>query len=238
MTSRKSPAVYATYNDQPNVVLPNDFWGQVRRSVRGTPVDEAQIRLIVDAVVAGLALEPNDLLLDLCCGNGALSECFFERCLGGLGVDFAENQIAIARANFERPPERCYVVDDVVDFVATSGDTTRFTKVLCYGSFAYLPADDARALLTHVRTRYPNARRIYVGNVPDRALVRKFFDANAYVPGIEDEHDSTIGRWYDENEFRALASASGWQPAFHRMPPDFYSAAYRYDVILTRDGEA
>jgi SAM-dependent methyltransferase len=233
VASKKSPAVYAAYNDQPNAVAPNDFWGQVRRSVRGKAVDENQIRMIVDAVLAGLALEPDDVVLDLCCGNGALADRVFARCRGGLGVDFAENQIAVAHKNFERPPDRQYVVGDVVDFAASTKDTARFTKALCYGSYAYLPPDDAGALLGHVRRRFPNVKRFFIGNLPDKASIRMFFDAADYVPGMEAEHDSPIGMWRSEDDVRALADATGWQAAFHRMPPEFFNGWYRYDVTLT-----
>jgi SAM-dependent methyltransferase len=228
----KAPGVYAVYNDRPSEVAPDDYWGQVRRSVHGKPVDDDQIRLIVDAVREGLALTPNDVLLDLCCGNGALVDRIFEYCSGGLGVDFAENQIAVARTNFERPPQRRFIVDDVVGFVTASGEADRFTKALCYGSFAYIPADDAATLLRQLRQRFRNVERVFIGNLPDKASAVSFFGAE-YVAGIEDDHDSAIGLWRSEDEFRALAAATGWHVAFHRMPAEYYSARYRYDAVLT-----
>jgi hypothetical protein len=46
----------------------------VRRTVGGKPVDEEQIGLIVGAIRQALACRPADVVLDLACGDGALSE--------------------------------------------------------------------------------------------------------------------------------------------------------------------
>jgi SAM-dependent methyltransferase len=230
VTSEKNRALF---NEYAKAAAPDDFWMQVRRTVRGEPVDEAQIEIIVAALVDGLALARDDIVLDLCCGNGALTDRIFERCRGGLGVDFAENLIDVARANFERLPDRIYTVGDVVDFAAASDDTVRFTKAMCYGSFPYLSDDAARSLLTTVRRRYPGIARFAIGNLPDKLQLHAFYDPDKYVPGIESDHESPIGIWRSEDEFRALAAATGWQAAFHHMPAEFYAARYRYDVVLT-----
>ena len=74
------------YKHHPKTCDPEDFWGQVMRTVEGKAVDQAQIDMIVATVVRELELSGDDLLLDLCCGNGALTTHFFSRCRGGLGV--------------------------------------------------------------------------------------------------------------------------------------------------------
>ncbi len=63
----------------------DDFWGQVRRTVHGRHATEAQVGMIVGAAADLLALEVGDRLLDLGCGNGALSRPLFDRCAGGVG---------------------------------------------------------------------------------------------------------------------------------------------------------
>jgi hypothetical protein len=40
--------------------------------------------MIVDAIGLGLDIGPHDVLLDLCCGNGAITDPVFARCRGGL----------------------------------------------------------------------------------------------------------------------------------------------------------
>ena len=75
------------YKDYPKTVPEEDFWGQVRRTVNGKPVPEEQIKMIVDAILAGLALRPEDNCLDIACGNGYLSSYLFPHCQSLFGVD-------------------------------------------------------------------------------------------------------------------------------------------------------
>ena len=211
---------------------PKDFWGQVGRSIRGKSVDETQITLLVDAVVNGLRLAEADVLLDLCCGNGALTDRLFERCQGGVGVDFSDYLIAIAKQNFERPPERTYVDDDVLHYARSAADPERFTKAQCYGSFATLSQHTATELLTVLRARFDALRKFFIGNIPDRALLHKFFDPAAYVPGVEDDPTSPVGLWWSVEQLERLAADTGWHVEIRRMPARYYASHYRFDAVL------
>jgi len=223
---------YEFYDDHAKQQDPDDLWGQVRRSTRGRPVDERQIDMIVESVVAGLALQPDDLLLDLCCGNGALTDLVFQRCRGGVGVDFSEYLISVAKRRFERATERLYEYAEVRKFVATAADPG-FTKVLCYGSFAYFDDQSAADILIDVRNRFARVERFAIGNMPDRARIREFYYEGEYVEGVENDDESWIGVWRTEEEFARLAAAAGWATRFQHMPPEFFAAHYRYDAILS-----
>ena len=220
-----------------------DFWGQVRRTVQGRPVPEMQIDLIVAAVIASLGLGPDDMLLDLACGNGALSDRLFERCAGGVGVDASEYLIGVAQEYFAAP-SRQYVMADVADWVDTAADPSRFTKAVCYGSFSYLPDDTAARMLRGLQRRFPRIDRVLLGNLPDPARAGRFYGAgsnagrrtgrtpNLTTPDLRTP-ESDLGVWRDEAEITALAGP-GWQVATRPMPPAFFAAHYRYDAILVR----
>jgi cyclopropane fatty-acyl-phospholipid synthase-like methyltransferase len=225
--------VYTYYNEHAKSCAPDDFWGQVKRSINGQVVDQAQIDMIVAAIVDGLDLQRDDRVLDLCCGNGVLSDLIFERCAGGTGVDFAEYLIGVAKEHFQALPDRRYELADVNEFLRDAPECARYTKVLCYSSFQYFSPEDARELLTALRRRFVNAGAVFLGNMPDKARVKSFYYEDAYVPGIEDDYQSPIGLWRTETEFAALAASTGWRAAFRRMPQSFYAAHYRFDAVLT-----
>lgn len=222
------------YDEHAKSCAPDDFWGQVKRTVGGQPVNASQIDMIVDSVRNGLTLSPQDILLDLCCGNGALTDKIFDFCAGGVGVDASPHLIEIARSNFERLPTRRYIVGEVSAFAAATPENNTFTKALCYGSFKYLSNETARRLLEHLRGRFAQISLIFIGNNADKALAKDFFYEGAYRPGVEDAHDSFLGMWRSEEEFSALAARAGWNVHFHRMPPAFYAARFCYDAILMR----
>jgi SAM-dependent methyltransferase len=225
---------FSFFQNHPETCAPDDFWSQVKRTVNGRPVSEDQIDMIVDAVTAGLDLQEDDILLDLCCGNGALSTRFFEKCHGGLGVDFSESLIQIAKSNFEQLPNRIYKLGDVVEYLHNETNPDVYTKILCYGSFAYLDSYQAKKFLQLCFNRYRRASILYIGNCPDKEKINQFFTDQTYIDGIENEANSAIGIWRTKKEFGEIAEAAGWIPLFYTMPEPFYASQYRYDVILMR----
>jgi SAM-dependent methyltransferase len=223
---------FSFYKEHPKKCDPEDFWGQVKRTVNGVPVSQDQINLIVNAILEGLELNKNDTLLDLCCGNGALSTLIFKNCKGGIGVDFSEYLISVACKNFEKLPHVKYLLKDVVDFCENPIDANKFTKVLCYGSFSYIESQRAEKLLVLLKSNFPNLKRVFIGNLPDKDLLHDFIRNNNFIPGTENDPESPIGIWRSKTEFLELASRSGWETIFHKMPDRFYAAHYRYDIIL------
>lgn len=221
------------FKDYPKTVAPQDFWRQVKRTVHGQPVGDDQIAMIVEAVGRALEFQPQDILLDLACGNGALSHFFFGQCQEFLGVDYSEVLIDIARANFERLGCR-FMLDDVAAYVCQEQNPERFTKVLCYGSFSFFTEKTARLVLRRLNASFQQVERVFIGNLPDLSRHMDF-----YTDGHDHGHElknseSKIGIWRSEEEFRVLAADTGWKAAFFRMAPSFYAAHYRYDVLLTR----
>ena len=98
---------------------PDDFWGQIRRTVQGAKVSDDQIAMIVAAIRSGLDLHTEDTLLDIACGNGALSRLLFDSCSAYLGVDLSEHLISIAKANFEASPNFVFLQQGAAEYVRT-----------------------------------------------------------------------------------------------------------------------
>lgn len=228
------PIVHPHYRDRPKQFARDDFWRQVCRTVDGRPVDEGQIQLIVAAVMDGLELQADDVLLDLACGNGALGSHLYPIGVELLGVDYSEHLISIADEYFSEPPRRRFVCQDVAGYTAAEPHPERFTKALCYGSFAYLTRDDALSTLQALSERFPGVSRVFLGNVPDRLQVEAFYRGAVPDPAVLEDPLSAIGIWRSEQEFAVLAERAGWRAEFRRMPAGYYAAHYRYDVVLLR----
>ena len=88
-------------------------------------------------------------------------------------------------------------------------------------------------LLEELRSRFLSLSRVFIGNLPDKALKRRFFTKAPPRPGIEDDPGSPTGIWRTEREFRELAAECGWEAVITRMPSSFYAAHYRFDAVLT-----
>ena len=221
------------YKEYPKTLDPDDFWGQVRRTVNGKPVSDAQIALIVAAIRAGLQFSKEDVVLDLACGNGALSSYFFEDCRSLHGVDYSLYLIEIATKRFQVPGKSTFILDDGAHYVENEPDPGHFTKALCYGSFAYFTEDDARHVLRGLRQRFVNVSRLFIGNLPDRDRAHLFYPAGKDYTSELKDHAAQIGIWRSQAEFSTLAADEGWELTPTLMPPEFYAAHYRFDALLT-----
>jgi SAM-dependent methyltransferase len=229
--------VRSFYDTHARTCEPKDFQRQVLRVLKSGPPGPEQIAMIADGITKGLDLQPDDILLDLCCGNGVITDMIFARCRGGVGVDFTPYLIEVAKTNFERSPDRLYRLGDAREYVETTDDTQRITKVMCYGAFYCLMESNAAGLLVALRRRFPNVQRVFLGNLPDldRADICFPREMDMPVPPLQDlkRHDKPWGIWRTEQEMAKLAAECGWRTEISRMPPAFFVAEYRFDASLT-----
>ena len=231
MPSEKSLAFFEALA---RYVEPGDFWRQVGRTVDGVAVDEAQVAMAVDAIRDGLSLGAHDVVLDLACGNGALSRRVLDRCAAGLGVDFSEGMIVTARAHFADSPRVTFLQSDVEAFVSSCPDPERFTKGFCFFSFQYLGSEAGEAVLRGLHSRFTSMATFFVGDMPDKARMSNFSLPGDYRPGLEDEYESPYGVWRTPAEFVGLASLCGWEAETRMMPAEYYAAEYRFNAVLRR----
>ncbi len=225
------------YDAHARTCAPDAFWAQVKRTVHGKPVSEEQIEWIVGEIKRQLMLAPEDVVLDLACGNGALSHRLVDTCAALAGVDISEYLIEVANRHFAEPQRVTFTAEDAARYVATVIHPERFTKVLCYGSFAYFSDGDARATLHSLSERFVNARSIFIGNLPDRDRAAAFYAPREPAPGELDDPRAQIGIWRTRDAFADMAAEAGWEAQFSTMPDGFFSLHYRYDVLLHRSAQ-
>ena len=224
----------ANYDAHARSVPPDAHWKQVRRTVAGEPVDAAQIGFIIEAIAAGLDLARTDVVLDLACGNGALSSRLFDRCAGLVGVDISPYLIEIAQKDFGRLPNCRFHAEDAVAYLKRERDTSAFTKALFYGAFQYFARADAVVALQTLHERFQHVSKVFIGNVPDKSRVAGFHRADAPDEADLNDHEAKFGIWYLPQELEAIGRAAGWRASVSYMPAQFYASRYRFDVTLER----
>ncbi len=222
------------YHEYPKTLPPDDFWGQVRRTVNGQPVPAEQIDLIVQAVCDLLELGAEDDLLDVACGNGALTNLLAPACRNVVGVDHSEYLVDVARRNFEDAPRVTFTLGDAADSAEHEPLPERFTKVLCYGSFSFFPDATARRWLATLARRFSGVQYVLLGNLPDRDRAPAFYGDRAGWQASLEDPDAPIGIWRSADEVTALAAACGWHAHLSVMPPPYYARHYRFDALLER----
>ncbi len=221
------------YQEYPKTLPRDDLWGQVRRTIYGRAPSDEEISSIIRQVKHSLDLVATDSLLDLGCGNGALSAQLFDDCAIYVGVDRSTYLIEIAKETFARPPSHVFINEDITRFMATSPNVERFTKMMTYAVLQYLDRGDVEELLANTRTRFSTIETVFIGNLPDREKADLFFKDGSSENDLTNPR-SQIGMWWDRQSVAALGEACGWEVTFSQLPPGVFNSGYRFDAILTR----
>jgi len=212
----------------------NDLIRQTMRTINGVPVSNEQINMIKNTLLQYLGLHHDDILLELACGNGLISDGLFNACKEYVGVDISEYLIYIAKKNFENKPRITFYEDDITRFIKADKDFGKYTKVLCYAGIQYLSDIEVIQLLESLSITYKNVEIIVIGNIPDRNLANKFYVDKLKTADELNDICTAIGKWRAHDEFIKLVDESVWDIEIHRMPDSFYASHYRYDIVLKR----
>ena len=99
------------WNDYPRRFDEKDFARQVGLSVDGQPYNSRQVEENTRRIASAIDIQPDDAVLDICCGNGLFTEKLAPLCARIVGVDFSEPLIDIAR-RYHQPANVEYLVSD------------------------------------------------------------------------------------------------------------------------------
>ena len=208
-----------------------DHWGQVRRTVNGKPVDEGQIELICDAIRNGLDINVKDSVIDIGCGNGALTYRFRGDVGRILGIDRSEYLVSIAKEDFQAENVE-YMAGDALSVLRSISNIDIYNKALLYGVFSFFDDELAGRLFEYI-ANHTKINRIFIGNVRDRALAEKFYKREVGVDELDD-HTSSMGKWRTREYFIDVCKQFGWRASFSKMPKEFYANEYYFDVEMCR----
>lgn len=230
MNKEEDKSVY-DYTERAESCEPDDFWGQVRRTINGKPVGEDQILLICDAIDNGLDMQQTDNIVDIGCGNGALTCRFKDKVSHMLGIDRSEYLINVAKENFSFDNIE-YHNGDALDVMKSIPDKTKYNKAMLYGVFSFFNDFDSKLLLEFLMNEM-NIDTVFLGNVRDRELATKFYGRD--VSAIElDDHQSSMGVWRDREYFIEICNENKWSVDFFKMPKEFYANEYYFDVRISK----
>lgn len=224
------------YKDYPKTLPADDLWGQVRRTVHGKPVPETEIEKMVHSIRQGLMFQSTDVLLDIGCGNGALTQRFFNDCAQVHGVDHSDYLVSVANERFS-DVQRSFECMEVDAYMTAAAEPQRFTKVLCFGTLGYFSEASVILMLSQLWLRFTSVQRVYLGNLPDPDRAHAFYGNTNFTSADLLQHQSQIGCWRSPAQIQALAAAAGWASEYQAPAADFYQSHYRYNMILKRSAE-
>ena len=224
---------------------------------RGAQYDLGKIAVdIIDKV----HFEPDDVVLDLCCGNAALAKYVSKTCKEIHGVDHSEQLIATAQKLIStrlskdeiiRPssplrgePEGVSIpnlhlhLSDALSIDKLFGED-QFDKSYCYFSFQYFNRYKREALLQ--KLSYVTKRKgwIFLGDLPDKTRMWNFYESpkKFYREKISrllqfKEGECNLGWWIDPKEITQWCDRNRLCASIMPQEKSLPHAHYRFDVLI------
>ncbi|MEL6589858.1 MAG: methyltransferase domain-containing protein [Bacteroidota bacterium] len=211
----------------------SDPHAQVARIGGQAVIHDQMLREIAARVAERLSLKSQDHLLDVCCGNGRLSQEFLSYCAQLTGVDLSEEQIA--RAQAITLANTRFVVGEASQLGLVLAE--RYDHAVLYFSFQYLERFDlARQALAAMKDVLKPGGKIFLGDVPEKERLSVFY------PSLIDRFKyhlnlrlgrSLMGRFWSLPELVQMADSLDMRIERLAQPGHFPYAHYRADFVLS-----
>ena len=209
--------------------LPTDQ-DQVARLVDGKVVDAQMLNRIASDIQSKLGLKSSDSLLDVCCGNGALTELLLPHCKNISAVDFSPALIDEAK---KRNASIQFICDGAEAFELHQ----QFDKILLYFSFQYFESvEHGKKVIKNLLHHAKPGATILLGDITDQRQIFHYYNSPKKVlKWIYQNAKGTnnMGKFWHPSELDAICKSLGikgeavnqqrWQPF----------AYYRFDYIIT-----
>jgi 2-polyprenyl-3-methyl-5-hydroxy-6-metoxy-1,4-benzoquinol methylase len=205
---------------------------QVGRIMAGKELEPQLMLAIAKHISEQLQLKETDNLLDVCCGNGYLSQMLLPYCQSIVGVDFSEK--LIAQANKIGSNKMVFYAADAKEF----GLNQSFDKVVLYFSFQYFEDyESGKKVLTNLLKHAAPGALILIGDICDKRKIWRYYNSpkkwwNWLKQSIKQKND--MGKFWHPKELLQMCAELGvkgkvleqaeWQPYAH----------YRFDFIIVK----
>lgn len=203
----------------------------------GQLVQEDEFLKTYAAYVAGkIDLNKNDVLLDVCCGNGVLTHYLAPYCKQIVGVDFSEQHIAYAKQHYEDNNLSFYCGNALELNGIAQLKRYSFTKsTLCF-SFQYFESVPSGLLvLEQMINLLPAEGQIYLADVPDREKWFMYYDTPVKMLRLFKQmllQKNDMGKFWSEEELAFIAKKCNATGTKIVQPATFPYAHYRMDYHI------
>lgn len=207
---------------------------QVDMTYNGKEVDDAQIDLRVKAINQNLLLAKDDVLLDICCGNGLVTDKLAGTVNRIYGVDFSEGLITVANGKNQHASVS-YEVGDITKINLSKYSS--INKVNVYSGLQCISLDELRMFLEQIAA-YKKPLLVYCANVPDKEKLWNYYDNDekkAFYLQREAQGKPHMGTWFNKGDITRMTESLGLDCRFLDIDKGLNTNYYRFDVLLNNN---
>ncbi len=205
---------------------------QVARIKEGKTLEESLLTQIVFKIRSQLDLKTSDDVLDVCCGNGLITQQLSPYCKNMVGIDFSENQIESAK-QFSSQPNIQYLTGDAATFQMDQ----KFDKIVLYFSFQYFESYElGKAVIKNLLSHLKKDGIILLGDIPDRKRINLYYltliKRLKYWIKFYLGH-SDMGKFWSKTELDQICKELKVNGEFFNQEDWQPYSVYRFDYVVT-----
>lgn len=205
---------------------------QVLRTINKLPIEKEKWEFCLEYIEGQLEVNASDDILDLCCGNGLISQRLSPKCNSVVAVDVSED--LLHGIDVKKYPNIKPICSDIRKLDFKEG---AFSKIIIYAAIQYLSLKETVLLFENVKKWLRPGGIFFIGDIPDHSKRWTFFNSKereaVYFNTVKEEAD-IVGTWFDSEWLKKLADYSGFKQAeLIEQHPDMIYYFFRFDMKIT-----
>jgi SAM-dependent methyltransferase len=214
----------------------SDLFIQVGKTVNRKPISEALFQIIINDIVENLNLKSEDVLLEMCCGNGLFTSELNKYVNHIYAFDFTEQLITTAKQFKQKENISYFVGNAKEDFTKLYPKKNTPNKYLMNDAMAYFNPQELEIILKRL-LKSAKSIQFYITNVPNDALKWNFYNTPERKEKYEnllakgDGFFDGIGRWWKISEFEAVAKKLNLNIKIVNLTNELQR--YRSNILIT-----
>lgn len=216
----------------------DDLLFQVGHTEGGQAISADQFAAMVDDLRGLLELSPEDRLLDLCCGNGAITAVLAAEVSATVGLDLVEDLVAVARRQDTAGVHVRYQQCDLRKLSELPAlEEEPFSRVLLQAALQHFTPEDFNPLMREILRRSRPDAVIVIGFIPEAGKQRFLLNTlrkRLYNRYLRIRGRDVFGHWWSRAELTQACADLGLSCSFHPVHDSLLASSHRFNMRVTR----
>lgn len=190
--------------------------------------------LTVNHIVRTLNIKKEDVVLDVCCGNGLITQQIAKKCHSITGVDQSEELIKIAQNKYKEM--NCeYVEGSAIDLSEVLLNK-KFDKIYLQFSFQYFDKknDGKRVIRQLLKCLKPDGK-LFIGDITNEEKFSVFYNNPIkklrFIKG-KLQGKNVMGKFWKPSELDEICGKLNVKGTSLKQPKELPYAHYRFDYLI------
>ncbi len=209
------------------------FLTQVGRTYLGEPISESQFKIIVNLIIDTLDVTKKDVLLDLGCANGLISNEIAKYANFVTGFDINQDLLIVANKHHKKDNIN-YIMSNIMDIDFTQYNAKKFYMLAVV---QYLEYKMLRKLLQKISDQ-KESFILFITDIPDQEKLLNFYNTkerrNFLFTEIIENEKSHIGNWWYKEHIIQMGESLDLTVDIIDQNPDSDTSYYRFDVLISK----